>query len=200
MSFNHGVEGSSPSALTNNINNLMSNEDGNASQNSKPGKRSGSVRRRPARRSLLHQRRLCRKGSLGCLDSVLLAPTLLAKCPASTFTEGVLIKSTSAVWIEIARILGRDASLFAQLSPTQLEELVAGAYEKAGYRVILTPAIGRPRQGRDCDVVRSRIDQDTRIREEICTGTPCHCRSSPLLDGGRCGRSEAIERDHHNHI
>jgi restriction system protein len=48
-----------------------------------------------------------------------------------------LIKSTSAVWVDIARMLGRDASLFAQLTPTQMEELVAGAYERVGYKVIL---------------------------------------------------------------
>jgi restriction system protein len=75
--------------------------------------------------------------------------------PENKVTEGVLIKSTSAVWIEIARILGRDASQFAQLSPTQLEELVAGAYEKAGYRVILTPRSGD--HGRDVIATSSGV-------------------------------------------
>jgi restriction system protein len=75
--------------------------------------------------------------------------------PESKVSEGVLIKSTSAVWIEIAKMLGRDASLFAQLSPTQLEELVAGAYERAGYQVILTPRSGD--YGRDVIATSSGV-------------------------------------------
>jgi restriction system protein len=67
--------------------------------------------------------------------------------PENKISEGVLIKSTSAVWNEIARMLSQDSGLFMQLSPTQLEELVAGAYERAGYKVILTPRSGD--HGRD---------------------------------------------------
>jgi restriction system protein len=62
--------------------------------------------------------------------------------PENKVAEGLLIKSTSAVWTDIAKMLARDASLFAELTPTQLEELVAGAYERAGYQVVLTPRSG----------------------------------------------------------
>ena len=57
-------------------------------------------------------------------------------------SEGVLLKSTSAVWSEIARVLANDWSQAWHLTPEQWEEMVAGAYEKAGYRTILTPRSG----------------------------------------------------------
>jgi restriction system protein len=100
--------------------------------------------------------------------------------PENKVTEGVLIKSTSTVWIEIARILGRDASLFAELSPTQLEELVAGAYEKAGYSVILTPRSGD--HGRDVIATSSGVGS-IRILGSVKRYAPDHlvtaeaCRS-----------------------
>jgi restriction system protein len=67
--------------------------------------------------------------------------------PEKKVAEGILIKSTSAIWLEIARRLGTDWALASQLTPTQWEEMVAGAYERAGYQVILTPRSGD--QGRD---------------------------------------------------
>jgi restriction system protein len=75
--------------------------------------------------------------------------------PQNKVAEGLLIKSTSAVWVEIASILGRNPAQFAQLSPTQLEELVAGAYERAGYQVILTPRSGD--HGRDVIATTSGV-------------------------------------------
>lgn len=75
--------------------------------------------------------------------------------PENRVAEGVLIKSTSAVWDEIARLLSQDPALFMQLSPTQMEELVAGAYERAGYQVILTPRSGD--HGRDVIATSSGV-------------------------------------------
>jgi restriction system protein len=62
--------------------------------------------------------------------------------PEAKTNEGILIKSTTAIWLEIARLLGSDWSLASQLTPTQWEEMVAGAYERVGYKVILTPRSG----------------------------------------------------------
>jgi len=67
--------------------------------------------------------------------------------PERKVAEGILIKSTSAAWLEIARELGADWALALQLSPTQLEEMVAGAYERAGFQVVITPRSGD--HGRD---------------------------------------------------
>jgi restriction system protein len=72
-------------------------------------------------------------------------PTLLVQgliLPETKTSEGMLIKSTTAIWLEIARLLGSDWSLASQLDPTQWEEMVAGAYERSGYKVILTPRSG----------------------------------------------------------
>lgn len=53
--------------------------------------------------------------------------------------EGKLLRSTTDIWGEIARVLSGDWSQTIILSPEQMEEMVAGAFEKAGYKVILTP-------------------------------------------------------------
>ncbi|PAY05388.1 hypothetical protein CK489_28780 [Bradyrhizobium sp. UFLA03-84] len=67
--------------------------------------------------------------------------------PERKVSEGVLIKSISVVWREIARMLAKDWELASQLTPTQWEEMVAGAYEQTGYKVVLTPRSGD--HGRD---------------------------------------------------
>jgi restriction system protein len=63
--------------------------------------------------------------------------------PAGKTPNGLLVKSNSAVWNSIAAALGNDWSLAFKISPRQWEEIVAGAFEKAGYdQVELTPASG----------------------------------------------------------
>jgi len=51
----------------------------------------------------------------------------------------MLIKSYAAVWIEVARQSGKDWNLAYQLDPRRWEEMLAGALDKDGYRVTLTP-------------------------------------------------------------
>jgi len=68
--------------------------------------------------------------------------------PERPTDEGVLVQSTSLVWMELVDHLGEDWSAVFQLTPPQLEELVAGAFKKAGYdEVTLTPRSGD--HGRD---------------------------------------------------
>lgn len=62
--------------------------------------------------------------------------------PEKKVDEGTLIKSTSHVWAEIAKTLGADWSQANQLSWLQWEEMIAGAYHRAGYEVVLTPPSG----------------------------------------------------------
>src|SRR5664280_2059564 len=63
--------------------------------------------------------------------------------PDKPVDEGLLIKSTSHVWAEIVRRLGKDWSVAHEISPGQWEEIVAGAFKKAGYDdVVLTPRSG----------------------------------------------------------
>jgi restriction system protein len=68
--------------------------------------------------------------------------------PDRAVAEGILIKSTSLLWLEIAQRLGEDWSIASQFTWRQWEEIIAGAFDKAGYdEVVLTPASGD--RGRD---------------------------------------------------
>jgi restriction system protein len=63
--------------------------------------------------------------------------------PQGQTASGLLVKSNSAVWNGIATALGHDWSIAFQITPRQWEEIVAGAFEKAGYdEVVLTPGSG----------------------------------------------------------
>jgi len=76
--------------------------------------------------------------------------------PETRVDEGVLIKSTSMLWAEIVERLGADWSLAYQLPPERWEEIVAGAFKKAGYdEVTLTPRSGD--HGRDVIAVKTGI-------------------------------------------
>lgn len=62
--------------------------------------------------------------------------------------EGSLIEVVAPPWFEIVRRLQRDPAFAYQMSPRMWEEIVAGAYERAGFEeVILTPRSGD--HGRD---------------------------------------------------
>jgi restriction system protein len=73
--------------------------------------------------------------------------------PERKTAEGILVRSTSAIWLEIVQRLGSDWTLAFQLNPDQWEELVAGAFHKAGYdEVTKTPRSGD--HGRDLIAVK----------------------------------------------
>jgi restriction system protein len=68
--------------------------------------------------------------------------------PEAKTHEGILVKSTAHIWAEIVERLGKDWSVAGELNSRQWEELVAGAFQKAGFdEVILTPQSGD--HGRD---------------------------------------------------
>jgi restriction system protein len=76
--------------------------------------------------------------------------------PDRPVDEGILIKSTSFLWGEIVEQLSSDWSLAYQLPPERWEEIVAGAFKKAGYdEVTLTPRSGD--HGRDVIAVKKGI-------------------------------------------
>ena len=67
--------------------------------------------------------------------------------------EGAFIESVAPAWFEIARWIKRDPSIIYQLDPRKWEELIAGAYERAGFdEVTLTPRSGD--YGRDVIAVK----------------------------------------------
>jgi len=62
--------------------------------------------------------------------------------------EGQLIREVAIPWFEIIRQLERDLEFMFKIPPRKLEEIIAGAYERAGFpEVILTPRSGD--RGRD---------------------------------------------------
>lgn len=73
--------------------------------------------------------------------------------PEKKTSEGLLIASTSHLWAEIVTRLGNDWSVAREFNPRQWEEIIAGAFNKAGYEVTLTPRSGD--HGRD--VIATRL-------------------------------------------
>ena len=53
--------------------------------------------------------------------------------PERPVSEGVLVKSTSVFWVEVVEELEKDWTKAYTLDPRVWEELVAGAYKKAGF-------------------------------------------------------------------
>jgi restriction system protein len=75
--------------------------------------------------------------------------------PERQEAEGILVKSYAAAWIEIVRYLGDDWALAFKIDPRAWEELLAGAFDKGGFRVTLTP---RSRDhGRDVIAVKEGV-------------------------------------------
>jgi|SRR5580704_3526290 restriction system protein len=76
--------------------------------------------------------------------------------PDRKVTEGLLIKSTSLVWAAVVKKLGKDWDEAFNIPPEIWEEIVAGAYSRAGFdEVILTPRSGD--HGRDVIAIRNGI-------------------------------------------
>lgn len=76
--------------------------------------------------------------------------------PKGKSHEGTLVSSQAVVWDEIVEAILRDQSAVFQLNPYQFEELIAGAFHKAGYdEVTLTPKSGDG--GRDVIAIRHGV-------------------------------------------
>ena len=59
--------------------------------------------------------------------------------PERQVPHGLLIRSTSALWAEVVRVLGGDWSRATEIPSDKWEEIVAGGFKQAGYHeVILT--------------------------------------------------------------
>jgi restriction system protein len=98
--------------------------------------------------------------------------------PDQKVHEGILLRSTSVIWLEVARRLGQNWALALQLTPFQWEEMVAGALHRAGFEVILTPRSGD--FGRDV-IATSRGIGSIRILGSVKAYRPGH-----LVDAESC--------------
>lgn len=56
--------------------------------------------------------------------------------------EGQLVTAVGVGWLEIVRLILRDPRAIYQLHPRQWEALIAGAWEREGWEVTLTPRSG----------------------------------------------------------
>lgn len=80
-------------------------------------------------------------------------------------SEGVLVEGVSYAWHEIVKMISRNPDDIYSIDPRKFEELIAGAYERAGYdEVILTPRSGD--KGRDVIATKTGIGS-IRIFDQI---------------------------------
>jgi restriction system protein len=75
--------------------------------------------------------------------------------PQGKTSEGLLVKSYGAAWVEIARFLGDDWQRAFQIDDRKWEEILAGALHKEGFKVTLTPRSGD--HGRDVIAEKSGV-------------------------------------------
>jgi len=86
--------------------------------------------------------------------------------------EGRLITEITLPWLEIIQILRRDPAAAYKISPRKWEEIIAGAYKKAGFdEVILTPSSGD--YGRDIIAVKRGLGT-IRIIDQVKAYKPGH--------------------------
>ena len=101
---------------------------------------------------------------------VLLQAELVHLGPSTS--DGRLITGVSVAWFEIIRQLAKDSKFLFQIPPRKLEELIAGAYERAGFtEVILTPRSGD--LGRDIIATRPGF-YSIRIIDQVKAYRPGH--------------------------
>jgi len=90
----------------------------------------------------------------------------------NTNDEGQIIDAVTLPWFEIIDLLRRDPSVAFQIAPRKWEEIIAGAYHKAGFdEVILTPRSGD--LGRDVIAVKHGLGT-VRVIDQVKAYGPKH--------------------------
>lgn len=98
----------------------------------------------PVLRVRAHRIRKELKTCIGeCLSTAIVSlPTILMQAVVSLgeqAPDGHKIQAVTLPWFTLIREIERDPACLNQIDWRKLEELVAGAYEQAGYEVVLTP-------------------------------------------------------------
>jgi restriction system protein len=92
--------------------------------------------------------------------------------PGERTNEGQLIEAVAIPWFEIIKALKDDPKLAFQISPRKWEEIIAGAYKKAGFEdVTLTPRSGD--FGRDVIAVKKGLGI-VRVIDQVKAHKPGH--------------------------
>ncbi len=87
-------------------------------------------------------------------------------------TEGRIIEAVSIPWVEIVNLIKKDHSIAFKIPPDKWEEIIAGAYKKAGFdEVILTPRSGD--LGRDVIAIKRGLGQ-IRVIDQVKAYKPDH--------------------------
>ncbi len=86
--------------------------------------------------------------------------------------EGQLVEAVAMPWFDLIDFLNRDPTFAYQIEPRKWEEIIAGAYERAGFdEVTLTPRSGD--LGRDIIAVKRGVGT-VRIIDQVKAYGPNH--------------------------
>jgi restriction system protein len=92
--------------------------------------------------------------------------------PGAQTSEGKLIEAVAVPWFDIIALLQRDPSIAYQLSWDRWEEIIAGAYKKAGFdEVTLTHRSGD--HGRDVIAIKKGLGS-VRVIDSVKAYKPSH--------------------------
>jgi Restriction endonuclease len=92
--------------------------------------------------------------------------------PGARTSEGQLIVAVTVPWFDIIEMLKKDPNAAFQIPPRKWEEIIAGAYNKAGFEeVTLTPRSGD--HGRDVIAVKKGICT-IRVIDQVKAFKPPH--------------------------
>jgi restriction system protein len=113
--------------------------------------------------------------SLGATLTVFRSISLViqtAVVPGERTTEGQLIEAVALPWFEIIELLKNDFTIAYQIPARKWEEIIAGAYKKAGFdEVTLTPRSGD--YGRDVIAVKRGLGF-VRVIDQVKAYKPGH--------------------------
>ena len=129
-----------------------------------------------ARKFLVHLRgQITAKGEVRGTLTVFSSTALLLQSvivPGTKSAEGQLIQAVALPWFEIIELLKNDPSIVYKIPPQKWEEIIAGAYKKAGFdEVILTPRSGD--YGRDVIAVKRGLGS-VRVIDQVKAYKPDH--------------------------
>jgi len=96
------------------------------------------------------------------------APSILLQSfvvPVGNTSEGAIIQAALVPWQEIIKLITRDSNAIFQIEARRWEEIIAAAYEQAGFdEVILTPRSGD--YGRDVIAIKKGLGE-VRIVDQV---------------------------------
>jgi len=108
-------------------------------------------------------------------DTLRQVPELLIPADILVFgdktQDGQVVLSVRTAWIEIIKAITDDPDFIYRVDPRKMEELIAGAYEREHWDVVLTPRSGD--KGRDVIATKPGFGQ-VRIYDQVKRYTPGH--------------------------